>query len=288
MSVKVSLVASANRVEYWDRLYNSLKGNTVEWEVVFVGDRKPLHEMPSNFKWIHATCKPAQCYQIGFWAAQGETVAWTADDTNYNEPSLNCPNCLDIAYNHWVKMDNQYNNDKKSIIAMNPCEDGGFPQLRFHRFFGGWLHTPTMAPFGLIHREYFVNKLGGYDRRFVSGQSENDVVMRVYEDGGRLEVDLDAKLYVHHRQVHYRDPHTGREDNKFRKWYNTDREVLEQAWVVGGHGFYEQYNAMKPGTEKENAMKNVPISSKRLVPFEPFEKTEDACFVSQGLKGHWN
>ena len=287
MDIQVSLVASANRVEWWDRLYNSLLGNALNWEVIFVGDKPPLHTMPPNFKWINATVKPAQCYEIGFRAAKGELVGWTADDANYNEPSLNCPNSLDIGYQAWKNLESQFGNDGKSVIAMNPCEDGGFPQLKFHRFFGGWLHTPTMAPFALLQRDYFVNKLGGYDKRFVSGQSENDVIMRVYEDGGRLEVCLDAKLYVHHRQVHRRDPNTGREKNDFRAWYNTDREVLEQAWVTGGHGFYEKYNVMKEGPMKEEAKHSVPISKTRLIPFEPFIETEDWCFVSQGLKGQW-
>lgn len=286
MSIQISLVASANRVEWWDRFYGSLTKNTINWEVIFVGNVPPVNPMPDNFRWIHATCKPAQCYAIGFWAARGELVGWTADDADYNDPSLNCPNSLDIAYDTYKKMEAQYG-DKKSAVAMNPCEDGGFPQLHFHRFFGGWQHTPTMAPFALINTDYFVNTLKGYDRRFVSGQSENDVLMRVFEDGGRLQVDLDAKLYVHHRQVHRRDPATGREKNDFRAWYNTDREVLEQAWVVGGHGFYERYNAMKEGPIKEEAKHSVPISKTRLLVHEPFENTPDVCTVTQGLKGHW-
>ena len=285
----ISLVASANRFEYWMRFYNSLSGNEVPYEVVFVGDKKPNFELPSNFKYIHATCKPAQCYQIGFWAAEGDLIAWTADDASYNYvgPHGNCPNPLDRAYAKWLEMEAANGNDKKSVVAFRPIEDGG-DVWSFHHFFGGWPHTPRMAPFALIERDYFVNKLGGYDRRFVSGQSENDVIMRVLEDGGRVEIAMDALLYVHHRQVHPRDPNTGKEDNKFRKWYNTDRDVLEEAWVVGGRGFYEKYNALPPGEGKEAAKRSVPISEKRLVPVESFQKTEDVTTVSQGLKGHWN
>lgn len=275
----ISLCASANRIEYWMRLYNSLKGNTISWEIIFVGDRKPNFELPSNFKYIYATVKPAQCYQIAFWAAQGELIAWTADDADYNEPSLNCPNCLDIAYEAWKRLDDRFNNDKKSVLSFRPIEDGG-DVWKFHHYYGGVENTPTMAPFALIHRDYFVNKLSGYDRRFVSGQSENDVIMRVYEDGGRVEVCLDAKLYVHHRQVHPRDPRTGREDNKFRKWYNKDREILENCWTIGGYGFYEKL-------KREDVGKQVQISKTRLLPFESFENTLDVYTITQGEKGHW-
>ena len=177
-------------------------------------------------------------------------------------------------------MENRYGHDKKSVIAMNPCEDGGYPQLNFHKFYGGIKTTPVMAPFCLINREYFVNTLGGYDRQFVSGQAENDVIMRVYEDGGRVEIVLDAKLYVRHRQVHPRDPNTGKEKNEFRAWYPTDRERLENCWVEGGYGFYEKLSTK----ELEEQVK---VSNVRLLPFEPFENVSDVCTMTQGQVGQW-
>jgi hypothetical protein len=273
------------------RFYESLRGNTIPYEVIFVGNVRPNFPLPANFKHIYTTVKPAQCYEIGFRAATGELIHWTADDADYHCPAhvlpvgQDCFDPLDRAYKLYQDMEARYNHDTKSVVAFRPIEDGG-DVYKFHHFFGGWPHTPAMAPFALINREYFVNRLGGYDRRFVSGQSENDVVMRVYEDGGRVEQSMDAFLYVHHRQVHPRDPNTGREDNKFRKWYNTDRDVLEAAWVNGGRGFYEQYNAMKDGPEKESAKRSVPISTKRLQPVERFED-EGLLTQTQGLKGHW-
>jgi len=285
---KISLVASANRPEWWIRFMNSLKGNTIPIEVVFVGNVKPTFDLSHypNLKYIYATVKPAQCYEIAFRNATGELLAWTADDADYNARELNAPNSLDIAYEAWTNLDSKFGNDKKSIIAMNPCEDGGFPQLKFHRLFGGWEETPTMAPFAVINRDYFVNKLGGYDRRFISGQSENDVIMRIYEDGGRLEISLDAKLFVRHTQVHYRDPNTGKQKNDFRKWYPEDRRVLEEAWIVGGYGFYEQLNQHRNNSPETRKAVVANISKKRLIPLERFEDT-DICTVTQSQKGQW-
>jgi len=279
--IQVSLVASANRplvqgnFSNWVRFYNSLLGNRIKWEVIFVGDTPaPYTFAPRNFTWIKATVKPAQCYEIGFRAAKGELIHWTADDADYHHPTRNCPNAIGIAYEHWKKMEAMYGNKKDSVVAMRPIEDGG-DVWSFHHYFGGWEHTPVMAPFGLVHREKFA-ELGGYDSRFVSGQSENDVVMRFLEIGGHVEVCMEAFLYVHHRQVHPRTPDGRKEVNLFREWYNTDRMVLENLWIPAGYGNYEKDN------------KNVEISKTRLSPVQRFEDRDDICTVTQGeYKGRW-
>lgn len=279
--VCVSIVASANRpvlqngFKNWERFLDSLKQHKSSYEVIFVGDTSPNFDVEKypEFKYIYATVKPAQCYEIGFRASKGEVLHWTADDASYGNNATGCNNPLDLAYAKYKEIELKHGNDRKTVIAMNPCEDGGYPQAQFHRFFGGWLHTPVMAPFNLINRDYFVNTLGGYDADFVSGQSENDVVMRVYEDGGRVEMCLEAKLYVHHNQVHPRK--NGREDNKFRQWYSTDRKVLEDCWIPAGYGNYEKDN------------KNVEISKKRLRPVKRFVD-DNITTVTQGdYKGIW-
>lgn len=277
MDIQISLVASANRVQWWERFYNSLKGNKINWEVIFVGDTPPLRPMPENFKWIEATVKPAQCYELGFRAAKGELLHWTADDADYIYEN-NFDN-LDRAYNAYKRVEAQYNNDRKTVIAMRPIEDGSLKVWDFHHLFGGWHNTPVMAPFALVNREKF-HELGGYDRRFVSGQSENDVVMRFYEIGGRCEIVMDAFLYVHHHEVHPRNP----KDNRFREWYKTDRQFLEECWIVGGYGWYEKYGQW---AADEEAQKNVRVAEKRQLPVERFEDTDDICFKTQGPTGRW-
>jgi len=274
--VKVSIVASANRVKWWERFCNSLKDNTISFEVIFVGDTRPMHNLPGWFRFIHATVKPAQCYEIGFRAAKGELIHWTADDADYvcrhpETGNIHTKN-IDRAYEAWVDLEKRTGNKKLSVIAMRPIENGG-DVWKFHHFFGGWDNTPTMAPFGFVSRDKF-HELGGYDSRFVSGQSENDVVMRFIEKGGAVEVVKDSLVYVHHQQVHPRDA-IGKEDNKFRAWYNTDRMVLENCWIPAGYGNYEKQN------------KNVTISPTRLSPVQRFSD-ENITTVTQGeYKGMW-
>lgn len=259
-NIQVSLVASAVRTHVWQAFYHSLRSNKINYEVIFVGYRKPEFVLPPNFKWIYADVKPAQCYEIGFRAAQGELVHWTADDADYARAPN--PNGLDIGYECYKKF-----NDYKMVIAMRPFEDGSANVWKFHHFFGGKDNTPVMAPFGLMSNQ-FMKELGGYDKNFIGGQSENDLVMRAFEKGGDVHICLDAHLWVNHKLHEH--------PNKFRAYYKWDREVLENAWVPAGYGSYNDTSLN---------WSQVQISSTRLKPFEPFIETEDWTMVSQGPKG---
>lgn len=269
--IQVSLVASANRVAHWKRFCDSLVETHITYEVIFVGDTPPREPMPSFFRYIQSSVKPSQCYEVSFREAKGEVIHWTADDASYVCPEKGCLNGLERAYNYYKFMESRFENDGKSVVALRPIEDGG-DVYRFHRFFGGVEWSPVMAPFALINRKFFVEELGGYDRRFISGQSENDVVMRVMEAGGRVEICMDAYLAVHHRQVHPDRP----SDNKFRRFYDWDRKILEECWVREGYGAY---------VNKHNC-RNVTISGKRLSPVERFEN-KDLTTITQGPKGIW-
>ena len=278
----VSIVASANRVKWWPRFLESLKKHQIKYEVIFVGNIKPDFDLTKypEFRYIYATCKPCQAYQIGFWASFGKVIHWTADDASYSHNDTRCDNPLDIAFRKWEEIEAKYNNDGKTVIALNPCEDGGYPQREFHHLFGGCKWSPKMAPFALVPRKYLVDPDKGYDKNFVSGQAENSIIMDVYADGGRVECAYDAKLYVHHRQCHLRDPQTGREKNDFRKWYPEDRRRLENLWIKEGYGHYEKYTP-------EQLEKVVHISNTKLQPHEPFVQTEDVYTVTQGVRGQW-
>jgi hypothetical protein len=83
-----------------------------------------------------------------------------------------------------------------------------------------------MAPFGVVNRMLFY-QLGGYDRRFLCGQSENDIVMRILERGGSVQVCQNAKVLVSHEKAH-------KEGTKFRtNNFHIDRAVLEGEWMEG-------------------------------------------------------
>ncbi len=264
MKPKISLCAAAARPIYWERFYNSLIKNTTEFEIVFVGPNPPPHNLPDNFKYIYSEVKPAQAYEIALRQATGEIVGWTADDANYDHPDLNCPRALDLIWNRYAAFQVDYK-DNKTILAMCPHEDSS-AQWPNHHFFYAIKETPRMAPFGFINREWF-NALGGYDRNFICGQSENDVVMRGLQDGGRVEVVEESVLYVHHGECHTTDGYV------FRKGYDSDRKFLEECWVKEGYGTYD---VRAPYT----------LSTTRLRPLEPFSD-ENILVENQGPAGRW-
>lgn len=250
MKLKISLVASAARPRFWDRLYYSCLRNKIEWELICVGPNPPISGLPEeNFTYIKSNVKPAQCYEIGFRRARGTLVGWTADDADYNRFGAAKPPMLDVIWEAYLQADNP-----KTILAMRTLEDGN-DVTSCHRFFFNEPHTPQMAPFGFINREWF-RQLGGYDRNFVCGQSENDVVMRGLVDGGQVRLVNEAVVYVHHAECHG--------DYPFRSGYDQDREFLESCWVGEGRA----------------------ISSRRLKSFMPFTDYELEN-INQGPAGRW-
>jgi hypothetical protein len=168
---------------------------------------------------------------------------WTADDAHYEE------NALDVAYSKYKEQ-----NTHTVIIGLRTIEDGR-DITNVHRLMPRIYNSPVMAPFGIMNRQLF-NQLGGYDRKFICGQSENDVVMRVRELGGKV-VYCDKKVFVEHERIHekgtvFRSPH-----------YTFDRRILESFWIKDGK-----------------------VVDKRLLPVESFED-KDITTITQGSRGQW-
>ena len=249
-SIKISLVASTIRPDLWQSFANSLKGTKIPYEIIFVGRNERCLPEPPNVTFIKSSVKPAQCYEIGFKHAKGELIHWTADDAEYSV------NSLDDIYILYRGCKNY-----KAMMAFTTVEDGR-DCTDWHHLIGGDHTSPVMAPFGTISRQ-FLDEIGGYDRRFVCGQSENSLVMDGLERGGSV-IQTPYKVFVEHTKKHQ-----GSRGSLFRgKYYQHDRAILEQAWIKDGK-----------------------VSSKRLVPFEPFVETPDWLEVSQGPKGEnapWN
>jgi hypothetical protein len=243
-NIKFSLCASAFRPSFWLETYLSLQTNSIPWEIVYVGPKPPTFELPKNFIYIQSNVKPSQCYEIAFRTARGELIHWMADDCTYPVSAI------DKMYWFWQSFHNE-----KLITAFRTIEDDR-DITDVHRLRGRDMSAPRMAPFGVISKKLF-HELGGYDRRFICGQSENDIVMRVYEIGGELQIS-DIPVFVHHNKNHHAS------GTVFRSgFYHEDRKVLENSWIKDGV-----------------------IQSKRLDPVEPFED-KDILIKTQSQKGIW-
>lgn len=247
--IKVSLIAAAVREEFYLDFFNSLEGTSVEYEVVFAGHKKPAIREYPHLKYIETGyIKPEQCYEIARRNATGELVCWVADDCEFT------PDLFGKAYTFWKDL-----NDEKALLSIQTFENGQFCNMSHHAFFGWNTKTPIMAPLGMMSREY-LGRLGGFDRRYVCGQGENDISMRVYADGGHVVIfgDLGTRVNIDHYRKHgIKRP--------FATGYNTDREVLESSWTDG--------------------QKNCVLQ--RMDKFEPFEDT-DILTISQSNKGQWS
>lgn len=277
MDIKVSLFASAVRVTFYRTFLDSLLSTTVPYEVVFAGHNTPeqlealfgkearleveeidvspgvknriVSYYPDHkFKYIHTEfIKPAQCYEIARRYCKGETIAWTADDCEYSN------DLMGKAYRFWKAQENE-----KIVLSLQTIENGMFCHMQVHSFFGGHYHTPLMAPLALMSAK-LMQDLGGFDRRYVCGQYENDAVMRVIEAGGKVVIFGDKENFIN--IDHYRRHGLAR---PFATGYNHDREILEGSWTDGqGKVFLEIQR-----------------------PFEPYED-EGILIESQSHKGQW-
>jgi hypothetical protein len=236
--IKVSIFASAVRFPFYPGFMESLKGTSVPYEVVFAGPNTremiaDLFTKYPEFRYVHTgNLKPAQCYEIARRACVGETILWAADDCEFS------PDLIGKVYRAWKDM-----NSELAIMSIQTLENGMFVNMKVHSFFGGRFDTPIMAPLGLMSRKV-MDELGGFDRRYVCGQYENDAVMRVIAKGGRVYVWGDRENCItidHYRRHGIKRP--------FALGYNHDREILEKSWTNG---------AGKVMTELQ-------------VPFEPYE-----------------
>lgn len=214
--IKISFCMSAIRPHLWERIVDSLRDNTLSFEVVFAGDVRPQFDMSKypEITYIYTPVKPAQAYEICFRQAKGELISWGADDCIYT------PKAVDIMYNFFKSF-----HTNSLVTAFRTVEDGR-DITEVHRFIGRNPTAPRMAPFGVVDRKLF-HQLGGYDKRFLCGQSENDVVMRILEIEGRVEVCQNASAIVSHEKAH-------KSGTKFRtNNFHIDRAVLEGQWMEG-------------------------------------------------------
>lgn len=266
----ISLFMSAARPQWWQRIHKSLLSNACDWEIVAVGPNPPKWQLPANFRYYHCPYKPAQCYAAASNLCRGELIGYTADDATYGTWALD-------------KIWNAYRNpnSKKAIFAQRTIEDGK-DVVKSHHFFWNCQDTPTMAPLAFMNREWFM-KLGGYDKNYISGQAENDIVMNALADGGRIEPVMSSEIYLHHTECHrvrFRRLWRllGLQEKiayPFRAGYVHDRTYLENCWVKEGYGTYNE-KTLAHGT----------ISKVRLIPHQPFEYS-NILTVPNGPQGAW-
>ena len=233
--IDISLCASANRPRLWEDFFNSLKENKCNYEVIFVGDVIPEVDLPDNFKFYYSPVKPTQCWESAIRLSTGKYISITADDAEY------IPGSLDGMVDFMNSQENI-----KTVGAFHTIENGTLITTD-HNYKG-----KQMAPFFVFNREYY-KYLGGADIRYIGGMWENDVIMRVYEDGGDVKICDTAIVSVDHLRKH-------NATSKSCEWHwKYSFPLLEEMWV-------------DPERRKD-----------KLIPFVD----KDILLYSQGDKGDW-
>lgn len=282
-SIKVSLFASAVRQKLWFSLLDSLKDTSVSYEVIFAGNA-PNWETgillnQSNFKYIPTgNIKPAQCYEIARRHCSGEVVVWIADDCEFKG------DVIGKAYRHW-KTCNEHH-----ILSLQTEESGIWQDMNKHAIYWNEGNTfPLMAPIAMMSRT-FLEDLGGFDRRYVCGQYENDMVMRAYAKGATVEVFGDRSAYVeiNHREKSILSGETTTkqdfESRPFAVGYNTDRYILEKSWCKMNE--VKLFVALASNPSEVYNKDYMEVLDTRSDEFEPYSK-EISVVASESNRGIW-
>lgn len=222
--MKISLFASSVRPQLYESFFKSLENEPLrdEIEVVFAGNVETYFVAKNFRRIITANIKPAQCYEIARRNCKGEVVVWVADDCIFNG------NIISNAYEYWKSK-----NNNKLVLSLQVSEYNNFCNMADHCLAKHRGRNELMAPIGMMSRDY-LNELGGLDQRFICGQYENSIVMRVFKEGGACEVFGDKESYVfidHHKAWELSGESKNYGRRPFALGFPNDRQVLEGIWV---------------------------------------------------------
>ncbi len=243
-TIEVSIIATAHRPKNWQAVFNSIVTD-LNFEVIFVGPKAlPKNvNLPANFRFIKSKVKPTQCVEIAIREARGKFLLLTADDLVFETKFA-----LDELVASWCRLNNDYS------ISSCKYKLHGIPQPEIDlRYFAGELSSPLL-PIGALMLRTSVLKVGGIDAGFTGVFYDIDLVMRLYENGGKLQVTdvfVDEKIGLKRGSTLCGD------------YWKSDREYLDSLWTHDG-------KIVKNRLREVTSFENTGIMSK-----------------TQGPRGHW-
>lgn len=178
----ISLLCSGIRINNWLKIYDTLKHNKTNFEIVFVGSNKPNFQLNKNIKYIFSTVKPTQCWEIALRNCSGEFVMYIADDIFFEDNYL-----LDKLYN---KFDKEKNNQ---ILSPALLINGNKHNINFNRYLFKNIYSPLL-PFLIFTKKKFIIDVGGIDSRFIAVRWDIDLALRLYKYGCVLEYCPDLEI----------------------------------------------------------------------------------------------
>ena len=181
--MKLSILLPSIRIGNIPRLHESIAEATKEsFELIVVSPydipRRVLN-LP-NLKYIRDFGSPVRCQQIALTHAEGDWIAWAADDGYF------LPGSLDVAFNSLA------DKDDKTVIIGKYYEGKHSSDMEGMKYYYIYTHDASrcrylpqdclMLMVGLVSRRELV-EIGGFDAGFEAlPMAFNDVSIRLYND----------------------------------------------------------------------------------------------------------
>ena len=174
--IKISVICSGIRNFYWEQLHQNLSQSSVSFEIVIVGDKPPLKKLPTNFRHVYSSVKPAQCLEIAARNARGELILQIGDDLYFSK------NFLDIYYDFYKK--HCLDKDMASSLFKR---NNKFYSSESYKFWPDVKNSPSLPMAMMIKRELWLS-MGGIDKRFTALCGDIDLSLRIMSNGGKVRV----------------------------------------------------------------------------------------------------
>lgn len=266
---KISLCAPAIHQEFWEEFLDSLKNNEIPYEVIFVGNVKPEFDTSKypEFRHIFSTVKPSQCTHIAFMEANGELISLTADDVTYFSP--NKKGALDNMYNFIMNFPEGTSYNKLKIaygfrmFEDQFCNESSYRHYVVPKTSPNPFSSPLIYPFFVMYKRFY-QEMGGYDNRFVCGQAETDLLLRIATKWGHTESSLCSTSMVW--GLHNKHNNMG----SFRKYHAYECDLIRKLWLI--KHFVDMDYLFAPA-RKDSEVRSY--------------KNKDLLTVSQGDTGEW-
>jgi len=269
----VSVIATSVRPKNWLRIHENLSSSKVPFEMVFVGDEKPDFKLPKNFKYIYTKVKPCQCSYIAYLYSSGQYILNSADDFTYSAKALD----------YYVKTMEKYDKEENVVLGAS----FGREKKADLRFFGSYSkyykkEYMPMLVCGIFTRKESIELLGGFERRFICGYWDVDILMRTYEAGGVVKVCDNVSCFEDKKE-----PGMRQLPKKFVKYH--DRDMFYGLWTVETKNVDKRFTPddFPKFTTKQIKKCKLKVMKTRSVVAEPFENRDDILKISQSNKGTW-
>lgn len=218
----ISLYATANRPEFWQRWHALISRNLVPLEIVFCGNVAPGFELPPNFHWVHSDFKPAQCQAIAASKCTGDLMMNVVDDFDYT------PNLFDVA-------EIMFAADPNLALCVLPkmTSDDHPPGTDFTmdhwRLIDHDMGSPQIPQQAIFRRSFF-ESVGGYSRLFIGSAQEQDLAMRMVRAPGYKLVTLDDHFAT--ERFTWKPATAGA--SLYARIGPPERVILDELWIEDG------------------------------------------------------